>query len=160
MSSRPCLCPETNPVVMAERRVECTWKRHISEQLKLRDRVQRQAFEEIIHQYNRLVGVVHLQAVLSERYQIRQHDVQRGTRDCSETPSRSHALQQEMVQMRIRHQEELTEPRREEGTVTAHLAQSVIELNNQIQQKDKEIQSNEAKMLEYQQIASPARLSS
>ncbi|XP_016390621.1 autophagy-related protein 16-like [Sinocyclocheilus rhinocerous] len=31
------------------------------------------------------------------------------------------------------------------------LAQSVIELNNQIQQKDKEIQSNEAKMLEYQQ---------
>ncbi|KAI4883103.1 hypothetical protein NFI96_023010 [Prochilodus magdalenae] len=31
------------------------------------------------------------------------------------------------------------------------LAQSVIELNNQIQQKDKEIQSNEAKMLEHQQ---------
>lgn len=37
-------------VVMAERRGECTWKRHIAEQLKLRDRVQRQSFEEIIHQ--------------------------------------------------------------------------------------------------------------
>lgn len=35
---------------MAERRLECTWKRHVSEQLKLRDRLQRQAFEEIIQQ--------------------------------------------------------------------------------------------------------------
>uniref|UniRef100_A0A667YYT3 APG16-like 1 n=1 Tax=Myripristis murdjan TaxID=586833 RepID=A0A667YYT3_9TELE len=54
---------------------------------------------------------------------------------------------QEMAQMRIRHQEELTELHKKRG----ELAQSVIELNNQIQQKDKEIQSNEAKMLEYQQ---------
>lgn len=35
---------------MAERRLECTWKRHVSEQLKLRDRLQRQAFEELIQQ--------------------------------------------------------------------------------------------------------------
>uniref|UniRef100_A0A4W6BVC2 APG16-like 1 n=1 Tax=Lates calcarifer TaxID=8187 RepID=A0A4W6BVC2_LATCA len=114
---------------MAERRVECTWKRHISEQLKLRDRVQRQAFEEIIHQYNRLLEKSDLQAVLC----LLDH--------------RSDALQQEMAQMRIRHQEELTELHKKRG----ELAQSVIELNNQIQQKDKEIQSNEAKMLEYQQ---------
>uniref|UniRef100_A0A7N6BR51 Autophagy-related protein 16 domain-containing protein n=1 Tax=Anabas testudineus TaxID=64144 RepID=A0A7N6BR51_ANATE len=60
---------------------------------------------------------------------------------------RSDALQQEMSQMRIKHQEELTELHKKRG----ELAQSVIELNNQIQQKDKEIQSNEAKMLEYQQ---------
>uniref|UniRef100_A0A671TL05 ATG16 autophagy related 16-like 1 (S. cerevisiae) n=1 Tax=Sparus aurata TaxID=8175 RepID=A0A671TL05_SPAAU len=60
---------------------------------------------------------------------------------------RSDALQQEMAQMRIKHQEELTELHKKRG----ELAQSVIELNNQIQQKDKEIQSNEAKMLEYQQ---------
>uniref|UniRef100_A0A673L2S7 Autophagy-related protein 16-1-like n=1 Tax=Sinocyclocheilus rhinocerous TaxID=307959 RepID=A0A673L2S7_9TELE len=57
------------------------------------------------------------------------------------------SLQQEMAQMRIKHQEELTELHKKRG----ELAQSVIELNNQIQQKDKEIQSNEAKMLEYQQ---------
>ncbi|KTG42072.1 hypothetical protein cypCar_00020579 [Cyprinus carpio] len=55
-----------------------------------------------------------------------------------------------MAQMRIKHQEELTELHKKRG----ELAQSVIELNNQIQQKDKEIQSNEAKMLEYQQQVS------
>ncbi|KAF6715356.1 Autophagy-related protein 16-1 [Oryzias melastigma] len=52
-----------------------------------------------------------------------------------------------MAQMRIRHQEELTELHKKRG----ELAQSVIELNNQIQQKDKEIQSNEVRMLELQQ---------
>ncbi|XP_071352172.1 autophagy-related protein 16-1 isoform X3 [Trachinotus anak] len=133
---------------MAERRVECTWKRHISEQLKLRDRVQRQAFEEIIHQYNRLLEKSDLQAVLSERYQTEKYDVQRGHEaSLGADSSRSDALQQEMAQMRIKHQEELTELHKKRG----ELAQSVIELNNQIQQKDKEIQSNEAKMLEYQQ---------
>lgn len=34
---------------MAERRAEC-WKRHILDQLKARDRVQRQSFEEIVLQ--------------------------------------------------------------------------------------------------------------
>ncbi|XP_036975594.1 autophagy-related protein 16-1 isoform X9 [Acanthopagrus latus] len=135
-------------VVMAERRVECTWKRHVSEQLKLRDRVQRQAFEEIVHQYNRLLEKSDLQAVLSERYQTDKYDVQRGHEaGPAADSSRSDALQQEMAQMRIKHQEELTELHKKRG----ELAQSVIELNNQIQQKDKEIQSNEAKMLEYQQ---------
>ncbi|XP_036975551.1 autophagy-related protein 16-1 isoform X3 [Acanthopagrus latus] len=133
---------------MAERRVECTWKRHVSEQLKLRDRVQRQAFEEIVHQYNRLLEKSDLQAVLSERYQTDKYDVQRGHEaGPAADSSRSDALQQEMAQMRIKHQEELTELHKKRG----ELAQSVIELNNQIQQKDKEIQSNEAKMLEYQQ---------
>ncbi|KAG7225964.1 hypothetical protein INR49_018565 [Caranx melampygus] len=131
-------------MVMAER----TWKRHISEQLKLRDRVQRQAFEEIIHQYNRLLEKSDLQAVLSERYQADKYDIQRGHEASSGADSnRSDALQQEMAQMRIKHQEELTELHKKRG----ELAQSVIELNNQIQLKDKEIQSNEAKMLEYQQ---------
>ncbi|XP_040901600.1 autophagy-related protein 16-1 isoform X2 [Toxotes jaculatrix] len=133
---------------MAERRVECTWKRHISEQLKLRDRVQRQAFEEIVLQYNRLLEKSDLQAVLSERYQTEKYDVQRGHEASSGADSsRGDTLQQEMAQMRIKHQEELTELHKKRG----ELAQSVIELNNQIQQKDKEIQTNEAKMLEYQQ---------
>ncbi|XP_049431965.1 autophagy-related protein 16-1-like isoform X7 [Epinephelus fuscoguttatus] len=133
---------------MAERRAECTWKRHISDQLKLRDRVQRQAFEEIVLQYNRLLEKSDLQAVLSERYQTDKYDVQRGHETSSAADwSRSDVLQQEMSQMRIKHQEELTELHKKRG----ELAQSVIELNNQIQQKDKEIQSNEAKMMEYQQ---------
>ncbi|XP_038548345.1 autophagy-related protein 16-1 isoform X1 [Micropterus salmoides] len=133
---------------MAERRAECTWKRHISEQLKLRDRVQRQAFEEIVHQYNRLLEKSDLQAVLSERYQTDKYDVQRSHEaSAGADAGRSDALQQEMAQMRIKHQEELTELHKKRG----ELAQSVIELNNLIQQKDKEIQSNEAKMLEYQQ---------
>ncbi len=42
-----CVCVQEE---MAGRRVECLWKRHVVEQLKQRDRVQRQAFEEIIHQ--------------------------------------------------------------------------------------------------------------
>ncbi|XP_072546872.1 autophagy-related protein 16-1 isoform X2 [Salminus brasiliensis] len=128
---------------MAGRRVECTWKRHVAEQLKLRDRVQRQAFEEIIHQYNRLLEKSDLQSVLSDRLQTDKYELQ-NRHDLS--PG-AESLQQEMAQIRIRHQEELTELHKKRG----ELAQSVIELNNQIQQKDKEIQSNEAKMLEYQQ---------
>uniref|UniRef100_A0A8C7T7N6 ATG16 autophagy related 16-like 1 (S. cerevisiae) n=1 Tax=Oncorhynchus mykiss TaxID=8022 RepID=A0A8C7T7N6_ONCMY len=112
----------------------CSWKRHVGEQLKQRDRVQRQAFEEIIHQYNRLLEKSDLQAA-SPGFDLR---------TCFDN------LQQEMAQMRIRHQEELTELHKKRG----ELAQSVIELNHQIQQKDKEIQHNEAKMQEYQrQIA-------
>uniref|UniRef100_A0A3Q1J5N3 Autophagy-related protein 16 domain-containing protein n=1 Tax=Anabas testudineus TaxID=64144 RepID=A0A3Q1J5N3_ANATE len=134
---------------MAERPGECMWKRHILEQLKLRDRVQRQSFEEIIHQYHRLLEKSDLQTVLSERYQAEKYDVQRGHElSTGAESSRSDALQQEMSQMRIKHQEELTELHKKRG----ELAQSVIELNNQIQQKDKEIQSNEAKLYQ-QQIA-------
>ncbi|XP_057206752.1 autophagy-related protein 16-1 isoform X1 [Triplophysa rosa] len=133
---------------MAGRRVECLWKRHVVEQLKQRDRVQRQAFEEIIHQYNRLLERSDLQAVFSERLQTDKYE-QQNRHDLSPgvDGGRCDSLQQEMAQMRIKHQEELTELHKKRG----ELAQSVIELNNQIQHKDKEIQSNEAKMLEYQQ---------
>ncbi|XP_056098930.1 autophagy-related protein 16-1 isoform X1 [Rhinichthys klamathensis goyatoka] len=133
---------------MAGRGVGCLWKRHVVEQLKQRDRVQRQAFEEIIHQYNRLLERSDLQVVFSERLQTdkyehqNRHDLSPGV-----DGGRSDSLQQEMAQMRIKHQEELTELHKKRG----ELAQTVIELNNQIQQKDKEIQSNEAKMLDYQQ---------
>ncbi|XP_054598395.1 autophagy-related protein 16-1 isoform X1 [Nothobranchius furzeri] len=132
---------------MAERRVECTWKRHISEQLKLRDRIQRHTFEEIVHQYNRLLEKSDLQNVLTERYQVDKYEVQRGHEASPSDPSRGELQQQELAQMKIRHQEELTELHKKRG----ELAQSVIELNNQIQLKDKEIQSNEARIIEYQQ---------
>uniref|UniRef100_A0A671MP59 Autophagy-related protein 16-1-like n=1 Tax=Sinocyclocheilus anshuiensis TaxID=1608454 RepID=A0A671MP59_9TELE len=125
---------------MAGRRVECLWKRHVVEQLKQRDRVQRQAFEEIIHQYNRLLEKSDLQVVFSERLQTEKYE-QQNRHDLSPgvEGGRIESLQQEMAQMRIKHQEELTELHKKRG----ELAQSVIELNNQIQQKDKEIQSNE-----------------
>ncbi|XP_052432217.1 autophagy-related protein 16-1 isoform X7 [Carassius gibelio] len=133
---------------MAGRRVECLWKRHVMEQLKQRDRVQRQAFEEIIHQYNRLLEKSDLQVVFSEHLHTEKYE-QQNRHDLSPVleGGRSDSLQQEMAQMRIKHQEELTELHKKRG----ELAQSVIELNNQIQQKDKEIQSNEAKMQDYQQ---------
>ncbi|XP_053177464.1 autophagy-related protein 16-1 isoform X4 [Scomber japonicus] len=133
---------------MAERQAGSSWKKHVSEQLKLRDRVQKHAFEEIIHQYLHLLEKADLQAVLSERYQTEKYDLQRGHDAGSGADSgRSDALQQEMSQMRIKHQEELTELHKKRG----ELAQNVIELKNQIQEKDKEIQNNEATMLDYQQ---------
>ncbi|KAM6946181.1 autophagy-related protein 16-1 [Aplochiton taeniatus] len=132
---------------MAERRVECAWKRHIAEQLKQRDRLQRQSFEEIIQQYNRLLEKSDLQTVLSERYQTEKYEPSRHEISPGSESSRNDTLHQEMAHIRIKHQEELTELHKKRG----ELAQNVIELNNQIQQKDKEIQSNEAKMLEYQQ---------
>ncbi|XP_051934100.1 autophagy-related protein 16-1 isoform X3 [Hippocampus zosterae] len=131
--------------VMAQPRGACTWKPHICEQLKLRDRLQRHGFEEIVHQYNRLLEKSELRAVLSERYQADKYEVARG-HEATAAGSDALALQQEMADMRIRHQEELTELHKKRG----ELAQTVIELNNSIQQKDKEIQSNEAKMQEYQ----------
>ncbi|KAM9734309.1 autophagy-related protein 16-1 isoform 3-T3 [Menidia menidia] len=129
---------------MAGRRAD--WRTHISEQLKIRDRVQRHGFEEIVLQYNRLLEKSELQTVLSERYQSDKYEVQRG-HESSPDPGRSDALQQEMAHMRIRHQEELTELHKKRG----ELAQTVIELNNQIQQKDREIQANEARMSAFQQ---------
>uniref|UniRef100_A0A3P9QCN3 ATG16 autophagy related 16-like 1 (S. cerevisiae) n=1 Tax=Poecilia reticulata TaxID=8081 RepID=A0A3P9QCN3_POERE len=121
---------------MAERQADCGWKRHISDQLKLRDRVQRHTFEEIVQQSLFLFPVF----LLSPSFLVCPHPL-------SLDASRSDSLHQEMSQMRIRHQEELTELHKKRG----ELAQTVIELNNQIQQKDREIQSNEARMLEYQQ---------
>ncbi|XP_039618610.1 autophagy-related protein 16-1 isoform X1 [Polypterus senegalus] len=127
---------------------ERTWKRHIAEQLKRRDRLQRQAFEEIIQQYNRLLEKSDLQAVLSERLQAEKFDSQ-NRHDISPScdGTRSEALLQEIAQLKIRHQEELTELHKKRG----ELAQSVIELNNQMQLKDKEIQANELKIMEFQQ---------
>uniref|UniRef100_A0A4W6C3M2 ATG16 autophagy related 16-like 1 (S. cerevisiae) n=1 Tax=Lates calcarifer TaxID=8187 RepID=A0A4W6C3M2_LATCA len=65
---------------------------------------------------NRLLEKSDLQAVLSERYQTDKYDVQRGHETSSGSDSsRSDALQQEMAQMRIRHQEELTELHKKRG---------------------------------------------
>ncbi|XP_006866825.1 PREDICTED: autophagy-related protein 16-1 isoform X3 [Chrysochloris asiatica] len=51
------------------------WKRHIAEELRRRDRLQRQTFEEIILQYNKLLEKSDLHSVLTQKLQAEKHDV-------------------------------------------------------------------------------------
>ncbi|XP_063298437.1 autophagy-related protein 16-1 isoform X5 [Pelobates fuscus] len=122
------------------------WKLHISRELRRRDREQRQAFEDLIQQYNRLLEKSDLHSVLADKLQSEKYD-QQSRHDLSPglDGSRHETLLQDMAQMRIKHQEELTELHKKRG----ELAQTVIELNNQMQQKDKEIQSNEETIKQY-----------
>ncbi|XP_027734174.1 autophagy-related protein 16-1 isoform X6 [Empidonax traillii] len=126
------------------------WKRHIAAELRRRDRLQRQAFEEIIVQYNKLLEKSDLHAVLADKLQAEKYDIQ-NRHEISCSPGHdgtwNDAQLQELAQLKIKHQEELTELHKKRG----ELAQSVIDLNNQMQQKDKEMQMNEAKIAEYLQ---------
>ncbi|XP_040283824.1 autophagy-related protein 16-1 isoform X2 [Bufo bufo] len=126
------------------------WKVHISRELRRRDREQRQAFEELILQYNKLLEKSDFQSVLADKLQTEKYDQSR--HDISPGPDgmRHEALLQDMAQMRIKHQEELTDLHKKRG----ELAQTVIELNNQMQQKDKEIQANKETIEEYQRTIS------
>ncbi|XP_047300805.1 autophagy-related protein 16-1 isoform X3 [Homo sapiens] len=118
------------------------WKRHISEQLRRRDRLQRQAFEEIILQYNKLLEKSDLHSVLAQKLQAEKHDVpNRHEISPGHDGTWNDNQLQEMAQLRIKHQEELTELHKKRG----ELAQLVIDLNNQMQRKDREMQMNEAK---------------
>ncbi|XP_070609135.1 autophagy-related protein 16-1 isoform X2 [Erythrolamprus reginae] len=124
------------------------WKRHILEELKRRDRLQRQAFEEIILQYNKLLERSDFHSVLADKLQVEKYDLpSRHEISPGNDGTRNDAHLQEVAQLRIKHQEELTELHKKRG----ELAQSVIDLNNQIQQKDKEIQTNNIKIAEYLQ---------
>ncbi|XP_057600873.1 autophagy-related protein 16-1 isoform X5 [Hippopotamus amphibius kiboko] len=127
------------------------WKRHISEELRRRDRLQRQAFEEIILQYNKLLEKSDLHSVLAHKLQAEKHDIpNRHEISPGHDGTWSDSQLQEMAQLRIKHQEELTELHKKRG----ELAQLVIDLNNQMQQKDKEMQMNEAKIAECLQTIS------
>ncbi|KAM9249365.1 autophagy-related protein 16-1 isoform 1-T1 [Dugong dugon] len=127
------------------------WKRHISEELRRRDRLQRQAFEEIILQYNKLLEKSDLHSVLAHKLQAEKHDMpNRHEISPGHDGTWNDSQLQEMAQLRIKHQEELTELHKKRG----ELAQLVIDLNNQMQQKDKEIQTNEAKIAECLQTIS------
>ncbi|KAM6358049.1 autophagy-related protein 16-1 isoform 6-T9 [Alca torda] len=124
------------------------WKRHIAAELRRRDRLQRQAFEEIIGQYNKLLEKSDLHAVLADKLQAEKYDMQsRHEISPGHDGMWNDAQLQELAQLKIKHQEELTELHKKRG----ELAQSVIDLNNQMQQKDKEMQMNEAKIAEYLQ---------
>ncbi|KAM6178505.1 autophagy-related protein 16-1 isoform 3-T3 [Rhynchocyon petersi] len=127
------------------------WKRHISEELRRRDRLQRQAFEDIILHYNKLLEKSDLHSVLAQKLQAEKHDVpNRHEISPGQDSAWNDGQLQEMAQLRIRHQEELTELHKKRG----ELAQLVIDLNNQMQQKDKEMQTNEAKIAECLQTIS------
>ncbi|XP_035400542.1 autophagy-related protein 16-1 isoform X4 [Cygnus atratus] len=124
------------------------WKRHIAAELRRRDRLQRQAFEEIIGQYNKLLEKSDLHAVLADKLQAEKYDMQsRHEISPGHDGTWNDVQLQELAQLKIKHQEELTELHKKRG----ELAQSVIDLNNQMQQKDKEMQMNEAKIAEYLQ---------
>ncbi|XP_055977879.1 autophagy-related protein 16-1 isoform X3 [Sorex fumeus] len=127
------------------------WKRHIAEELRRRDRLQRQAFEEIILQYNKLLEKSDLHSVLAHKLQADKHDLpNRHETSPGHDGARSDSQLQEMAQLRIKHQEELTELHKKRG----ELAQLVIDLNNLMQQKDRELQANEAKIAECLQTIS------
>ncbi|KAM5327243.1 autophagy-related protein 16-1 isoform 2-T2 [Glossophaga mutica] len=127
------------------------WKRHISEELRRRDRLQRQAFEEIILQYNKLLEKSDLHSVLAQKLQAEKPDIPtRHEISPGHDGTWNDGQLQEMAQLRMKHQEELTELHKKRG----ELAQLVIDLNNQMQQKDREMQVNEAKIAEYLQMIS------
>ncbi|KAM4836043.1 autophagy-related protein 16-1 isoform 2-T2 [Thomomys bottae] len=127
------------------------WKRHIAEELRRRDRLQRQAFEEIILHYNKLLEKSDLHSVLAQKLQAEKHDTpNRHDTSPGHDGARNDSHLQEMSQLRIKHQEELTELHKKRG----ELAQLVIDLNNQMQQKDREMQMNEAKIAECLQTIS------
>ncbi|XP_033005894.1 autophagy-related protein 16-1 isoform X2 [Lacerta agilis] len=124
------------------------WKRHILDELRRRDRLQRQAFEEIILQYNKLLEKSDFHSVLADKLQVEKYDLpSRHEISPGHDGARNDSHMQEIAQLRIKHQEELTELHKKRG----ELAQSVIDLKNQIQQKDSEMQTNNAKIIEYLQ---------
>ncbi|XP_077874385.1 autophagy-related protein 16-1 isoform X4 [Ictidomys tridecemlineatus] len=127
------------------------WKRHIAEELRRRDRLQRQSFEEIILQYNKLLEKSDLHSVLAQKLQAEKHDIpNRHEISPGHDGTWNDSQLQEMAELRIKHQEELTELHKKRG----ELAQLVIDLNNQMQQKDREMQMNEAKIAECLQTIS------
>ncbi|XP_029473283.1 autophagy-related protein 16-1 isoform X6 [Rhinatrema bivittatum] len=100
---------------------------------------------------NKLLEKSDLRSVLADKLQVEKYDLQsRHDFSPGHEGMRSEALLQEMGQIRIKYQEELTELHKKRG----ELAQTVIDLNNQMQQKDKEIHANEAKIAEYSQTIS------
>ncbi|XP_069473994.1 autophagy-related protein 16-like isoform X2 [Ambystoma mexicanum] len=122
------------------------WKQHIALELRRRDRAQRHGFEELIQQYNKLLEKSDLLLAAKMRTEEHEpkvrHDISPGHDE-----NRSETLMQGIAEMRIKHQEELTDLHKKRG----ELAQNVIDLNSQLQQKDREIQANDAKIAEYLQ---------
>uniref|UniRef100_A0A384C2C0 Autophagy related 16 like 1 n=1 Tax=Ursus maritimus TaxID=29073 RepID=A0A384C2C0_URSMA len=100
---------------------------------------------------NKLLEKSDLHSVLAHKLQAEKHDIpNRHEISPGHDGTWNDSQQQEMAQLRIKHQEELTELHKKRG----ELAHWVIELKNQMQQKDREMQMNEAKIAECLQTIS------
>uniref|UniRef100_A0A8D2PHE4 Autophagy related 16 like 1 n=1 Tax=Zosterops lateralis melanops TaxID=1220523 RepID=A0A8D2PHE4_ZOSLA len=118
------------------------WDRHVGPGAPLRSLPARTILD------NKLLEKSDLHAVLADKLQAEKYDMQsRHEISPGHDGTWNDAQLQELAQLKIKHQEELTELHKKRG----ELAQSVIDLNNQMQQKDKEMQMNEAKIAEYLQ---------
>ncbi|XP_041063129.1 uncharacterized protein LOC121288582 [Carcharodon carcharias] len=115
----------------------------MAEQQRLRERLERQALGALLGGYSKLLDKSDLQAALTERLQSEKCDLQPISPALDGT--QNEVLLQKGTQTWIRQQDELTELHRNRGD----LAQSMIELNCRLQQKDREILTNEAKIVEY-----------
>ncbi|XP_067851639.1 uncharacterized protein [Heptranchias perlo] len=115
----------------------------MAEQQRLRERLERQALGALLGGYSKLLDKSDLQAALAERLQSEKCDLQNISPALDGT--QNEILLQQGNQIWIRQQDELTERHKNHGD----LAQSMIELNSRLQQKDREILTNEAKMVEY-----------
>uniref|UniRef100_UPI00398F1816 uncharacterized protein isoform X1 n=2 Tax=Pristiophorus japonicus TaxID=55135 RepID=UPI00398F1816 len=115
----------------------------MAEQCGLRERLEQQALGAVLEGYSKLLDKSDLQAALAERLQSEKCELQNISPALDGT--QNEMLLQQSTQMWIRPQDELTELHKNHGD----LAQSMIELNSRLQQKDREILTNEAKMVEY-----------
>ncbi|XP_078065281.1 uncharacterized protein LOC144491394 [Mustelus asterias] len=115
----------------------------MAEQQRLRERLERQALGALLGGYTKLLDKSDLQAALTERIQSEKCDLQPISPALD--GAQNEMMLQKGTQTWVWQQDELTEFHKSRGD----LAQSMIELNSRLQQKDREILTNEAKMVEY-----------
>uniref|UniRef100_A0A4W3I794 ATG16 autophagy related 16-like 1 (S. cerevisiae) n=1 Tax=Callorhinchus milii TaxID=7868 RepID=A0A4W3I794_CALMI len=108
----------------------------INSEVGLNDELQHRRLDKLLDKSD-------LQAVLAERLQSEKCELQNISPTLDRVPDET--LLEQGTQIHIHQQVELRELYQKRG----HLAQSMIELNSKLQQKDREIQTNEAKMVEY-----------
>ncbi|XP_043557817.1 uncharacterized protein LOC122555765 isoform X2 [Chiloscyllium plagiosum] len=108
-----------------------------------RERLERQSLGALFGAYGKLLDKCDLQAALTDRLRVEKCDLQTIRPALQGTPNE--ILLQKGTQTWIQQQDELMEFHKNRGDLT----QSMIELNSRLQQKDREILTNEAKMVEY-----------
>ncbi|XP_020370172.2 uncharacterized protein LOC109914975 isoform X1 [Rhincodon typus] len=108
-----------------------------------RERLERQSLGALLGGYSKLMDKCDLQAALTDKLQGEKCD-QQTTRPALQR-TQNEMLLQKGTQTWIQQQDELMEFHKNRGDLT----QSMIELNSRLQQKDREILTNETKMVEY-----------
>ncbi|XP_038672386.1 uncharacterized protein LOC119976178 isoform X1 [Scyliorhinus canicula] len=115
----------------------------MAEQQRLRERLDRQVLGALLRSYTKVLDKSDLQAALTERLQSEKCDLQPISPVLN--GMQNEMLLQKGTQARVRQQDELMELHKSHRD----LAQSMVELNRRLQHKDREILTNEAKMVEY-----------